>query len=256
VNAFCAAALVLATSASFAAGLTAAQVVEKNAAARGGLAAWRGVKALTMSGDMDVGGKTNATVPYTLSLKRPHMSRLELKFGDQTSVQTFDGKQGWKYRPYLGRTEPEPLTAAELASEQASDDLDGALIDAERKGAKVELAGMEKVDGKDTYKLKVTRNGAARHLWIDASTFLDVKIDGEPRKLDGRPHKVAVYFRDFKPEQGLVIPHTLETVVEGVKDSRKIVVKTVRVNPTLDDALFGKPQVTAAPKPAAAPATP
>jgi hydroxylamine reductase (hybrid-cluster protein) len=57
---------------------------------------------------------------------------------------------------------------------------------------------------------------------------------------------VAVFFRDYKTVGGLNIPHTLETVVEGVKQTRKIVVKTVTINPKLDDALFGKPQPASA----------
>ena len=251
--ALCAASMAFVASAAFAADLTAAQIAEKNAAARGGIAAWRAVQSMSMTGEMDAGGKTDAKVPYTMSLKRPNMSRLEIRFENQAPVQTFDGKQGWKYRPYLGRTEAEPLTAAELKSEQASDELDGALIDAERKGTKVELQGMDKVEGKDTYKLRLTKaGGASRNLWVDAASFLEVKIDGEPRKLDGKPHKVAVYFRDYKTVNGLNIPHTLETVVEGVKQTRKIVVKSVTVNPKLDDTLFGKPQsgasVAASPK--------
>ena len=244
--ALCAASMAFVASAAFAADLTAAQIADKNAAARGGVAAWRAVQAISMPGEMDAGGKADTRLPYTMSLKRPHMSRLEIRFESQTAVQTFDGKQGWKYRPYLGRAEAEPLTVAELKSEQATDELDGALIDAERKGTRVELQGMDKVEGKDAYKLKLTKvGGASRNLWIDAASFLEVKIDGEPRKLDGKPHKVAVYFRDYKTVNGLNIPHTLETVVEGVKQTRKIVVKSVTINPKLDDALFGKPRPVA-----------
>jgi outer membrane lipoprotein-sorting protein len=198
---------------------------------------------MSMTGEMDAGGKTDVKVPYTMSLKRPHMSRLEIRFNNQTAVQTYDGKQGWKYRPYLGRAEAEPLTAAELRSEQATDELDGPLIDAERKGTKVEVAGVDKVEGKDAYRLRLTTaGGASRNVWVDAASFLEVKIDGEPRKLDGRAHKVAVFFRDYKTVNGLNIPHTLETAVEGVRQTRKIVVKSVAINPKLDDALFGKPQ--------------
>jgi outer membrane lipoprotein-sorting protein len=254
--ALCAASLAFLGSAASAADLTAAQIAERNAAARGGVAAWRAVQSMSMTGEMDAGGKTNAKLPYTMSLKRPHMSRLEIRFDNQTAVQTYDGKQGWKYRPYLGRTEAEPLTPAELQSEQATDELDGPLIDADRKGTRVEVAGVDKVEGKDAYRLRLTNAaGASRNLWIDAASFLEVKIDGEPRKLDGRAHKVAVFFRDYKTVNGLNIAHTLETVVEGVKQTRKIVVKSVAINPKLDDALFGKPQpadaAAASPKAAA-----
>jgi len=54
-------------------------------------------------------------------------------------------------------------------------------------------------------------------------------------------HKVAVYTRDYKAEGGLMIPHTLETVVEGVKQSHKMSIQSVKVNPSLEDTLFAKP---------------
>lgn len=239
--AFCATSML--ASAAWAADLTAAQIVEKNAAARGGQSAWRAVNSLTLSGDMDAGGRSDAKLPYVLSLKRPHKSRLEIRFQEQTALQTFDGRQGWKYRPYLGQTDVEPLTPAELKVAAAADELDGPLIDPAGRGAKVDLMGMEKVEGKNAYKLRLTQGtSAVRHVWVDAASFLEVKMDGEPRKLDGRVHKVAVFFRDYKAVNGLQIPHTLETVVDGVKQTRKIVVKTVSVNPKLDDLLFSRPQ--------------
>ena len=81
------------------------------------------------------------------------------------------------------------------------------------------------------------------NLWVDASSFLEVKIDGEPRKLDNKMHKVAIFYRDYKTVSGLTVPHTLETVVEGVSQTHKINFKTVKVNPPLEDALFAMRQL-------------
>ena len=115
------------------------------------------------------------------------------------------------------------------------------LIDSSAKGARIENAGTDTVDGHAAYKLKVTRkDGQVRYVWVDASSFLDVKIDGEPRKLDGRPHAVAIYLKDYKRDQGLMIPHLQETVVQGVNGSEKITIETVVVNPKLDDTRFRK----------------
>jgi hypothetical protein len=81
---------------------------------------------------------------------------------------------------------------------------------------------------------------------VDATSFLELKIDGEPRKLDGRMHNVAIYYRDYKTESGLAVPHVLETVVEGNKQSRKMTIQQVTVNPPMDDAFFANPQLAAA----------
>ncbi|MDC6179324.1 outer membrane lipoprotein-sorting protein [Ralstonia solanacearum] len=227
-----------------ASGLSAAQIAERNVAARGGLQAWRAVNTMVMSGQMEAGGKKNTTLPFVLTLKRPHKNRLELHFEGQTALQVYDGTQGWKVRPFLGRDEVDPYTPDELKSAAASSELDGPLVDYAGKGTQIALAGVDKVEGHRAYKLKLTmKDGSTKHLWIDAATFLDLKIDGEPRKLDGKMHDVTVYLRDYRTEHGLKVPHVLETAVQGVKQTHKITVERVAVNASVDDALFAKPKL-------------
>jgi hypothetical protein len=223
------------------------EIVDRNIASRGGLDAWHAVTSMTISGEMDAGGKQDAKLPFVLSLKRPHLNRLEIKFQEQAAVQVWDGQQGWKVRPYLNRNEVEPYTAAEVRSAAASAELDGPLIDFAKKGTKVEVVGAETVEGKNAYKLRLTRKGGEQiHVWIDAGNFLEVKIDGEPRRMDGRMHPVTIFYRDYKPVNGLKIPHTMETVVGGIKGSHKMTIVAVKVNPPMEDSLFAKPQLVLA----------
>lgn len=226
--------------------LTAAQIVSENAAARGGLKAWHAVQTLTMSGRVEAGGKKNEALPFVMKMKRPHMSRLEVTFRDQTALQVFDGAQGWKVRPFLGRNDVEPYTSGEERSASGWQELDGPLIDYARKGSKVKLIGMQAVEGHKAYKLKLTlKNGEERHVWVDAKTFLERKIDGDPRKMDGKLRNVAVYYRDYKNEKGLTMPHVFETVVDGDKQTHKLYIERVVVNQPMDKALFTKPQIAA-----------
>jgi outer membrane lipoprotein-sorting protein len=244
------AALAAAATSQAQATLSAAQIVDKNIAARGGLAAWHSVQTMTMQGTLDAGGKENHALPFVMKLKRSHKSRLEITFKDQTSVQVYDGAQGWKLRPFLNRNEVEPYTKAEANSTAATDELDGPLVDYAAKGTKVAFVGNESVEGHPAYKLKLTlRSGEQRNLWIDAATFLELKADGAPRILDGKSHPVAIYYRDYKSEHGLVVPHTLETAVQGVKATYKIQISRVAVNEALDDSLFQKAQLAAAATP-------
>ena len=187
-------------------------------------------------------GKT-VQLPYVIELQRPRKMRLELVFKGETAVQVYDGVNGWKLRPYLGRKDAEPYTADELKAAAQEQELDGPLINYSAKGTKVDLAGTEQIEGRDAYKLKLTlKGGQVRHVWVDARTFLDVKIDGVPRRLDGKPHAVAIYLRDYRPVEGLMIPHVLETTVQGVKDSEKMTIERVALNPKLGKARFAKPQ--------------
>nr|WP_321793614.1 outer membrane lipoprotein-sorting protein [Burkholderia pyrrocinia] len=224
--------------------MSAAQIVERNVAARGGLQAWRTVDTLTLSGLMEAGGTKNTALPFVMTMKRPHKSRFEVRFNEQTAFQVYDGTQGWKVRPFLGRNEVEPYTPAEAKSAAQSAELDGPLVDYASKGSTVQLLGSETVEGHRAYVLKVTtKERAERRVWIDAATFLELKIEGEPRVLDGRTHSVSVFFRDFRKDSGLVVPHTLETVVAGARQTHKLTIDRVAVNQPVDDTQFSKPQL-------------
>jgi hypothetical protein len=258
--------------------LTAAQIVEKNIAARGGLQAWRAVQAMSWAGQMDAGGgsinrsrriaagrrgrpgkmeltdnKDAATngeagkqvqLPFVMEMKRPNKSRVEIEFAGKTAVQVYDRTNGWKLRPYLNRNDVEPFTAEEAKSEAGRVGLDGPLVDYAAKGTTVELEAVEPVEGRDAYKLKLTtKTGDMQHIWIDRESFLDVKVEGAPRRMDGRMRTVWIYQRDFRSVQGVRVPFVLETAVDGYHETHKMVIDKVEVNPKLDDALFAKPKV-------------
>ena len=238
-----------AAEAKRAARLSAEQIVARNVEARGGLAAWRKVETLKLSGEMDAGGTAGAKLPFVLSMKRPHKSRLEITFAGKNAVQVYDGTHGWKLRPFLNRDDVDPFTPAEARSAASSAELDGPLVDYVKKGTRVELVRTEKVEGKEAYKLKLKlKGGEERFLWVDAKTFLEARISGEPRKLDGRAHDVWIYYRDYRKVNGLKVPYVMETVVKGVKAraSQKMAIQSVAVNPPLEDALFARPSAALA----------
>jgi hypothetical protein len=264
-----------------AAKLTAAQIVDKHIEARGGLQAWRGVQSVAWNGKMDAGfgdsaarsaryvsnaAKANNTrakkellaqqngapkpeadkqvqLPFLYEMKRPNKSRVEVVFDGKTAIQVYDGSKGWMMRPYLNRDDWEPFSPDQAKMQAAEAGLDGPLVDYAKKGTKVELESVEAVEGHDAYKLKLTmKNGDVRHVFIDAQTFLDVKVEGMPRRMDGRMHTVWVYQRDFRSVQGLMVPFVLETAVDGYKDTHKMLIEKVGLNPALDDALFVRPK--------------
>jgi hypothetical protein len=233
-----------ASSAQAMGNLTAAQLIDKNIAAKGGLQSWRAVQSMTFSGKLDAGGKSKTQLPFVLEKKRPRKTRVEIVFANDTAVQVYDGANGWKLRPYLGRRTVEPYSPEELKSAAFESDVDGPLVDYAGKGSKVELEGVEKVENQDAYKLKVTmKGGQVQHLWLDAGTFLEVKVEGTPRRMDGKMRPVSIYLRDYKTVNGLQVPYVIETAVEGNRDTHKMLVESVAVNSKLDDALFAKPNV-------------
>jgi outer membrane lipoprotein-sorting protein len=222
--------------------LTAEQIAERNAQARGGLKAWRAVQSLQMTGLLDAGGRSNARLPFTLQMKRPHYQRVTIEFAGQTAVQVFDGQNGWKLRPFLNRNDTEPFSEEERTRLLHQDDLDGPLIDYAAKGSRIELDGTEMVESKANYRLKLTtRDGYTRRIWIDGTTFLESKMEGNPRRLDGKMRHVENFLRDWRRVQGVMIPFISESHAETARLSPRMTVEKVVLNPQLADSLFAKP---------------
>jgi outer membrane lipoprotein-sorting protein len=264
-----------------AAGLTAEQIVEKHVATRGGLAAWHAVQTMSWAGKMDAGvgdsvartqnylaqtwgskspkaraakaaaakgespkeeAAKQVQLPFVLEMKRPGKSRIELEFTGKTAIQVYDGKEGWLKRPYMNRNDWEPFSEEQAKASAGKWDMDGPLIDYAAKGTQVALEGVEKVDGNDAWKLKLTlKDGTVQHLWVDQKSFLDVKVEGTPRRMDGKMHTVWIMQKDFRSVQGVTVPFELETVVEGYPDRHRMQLEKVAVNPKLDDSRFMKP---------------
>ncbi len=175
-------------------------------------------------------------------MERPDKSRLEIQFAGKTAVQVFDGANGWKWRPYLDRPAAEPFTAQEAKAAAGKQQMGGPLVESATAGTKVELEGVEPVDGHAAYRLKLTtRSGDVQHVWIDTQSFLDVKVEGLPRLMDGRMHSVYVTQRDFRPVQGLMMPFVLETVVAGYSGVHRMTIEKVSVNQKLNESDFGRP---------------
>ena len=250
------------------------EILDRNARARGGLAAWQKVHAIAYSGKIDAGRQRpgpdesfanpnaspkerrksritrereleNAPViqlPFSLEVARGRKSRMEIVVHDKTAVQVYDGHSGWKLRPYLGPDrKPEAYSAEELklAADQA--DIDGWLLDAKAKHNSVVTEGVEAVDGKAAYKLKVTlANGDTRHVWVDADSFLDVKVEGA-RRLDGKIKPMYTALKDYRTVDGVKLPFLMETRMEGFRDAQRIVIEKASLNPTLAADRFAKP---------------
>jgi len=82
-----------------------------------------------------------------------------------------------------------------------------------------------------------------RHVWVDAKSFLDVKYQRAVRNKVGGIDTVEVFYRDFQDVHGLKLPMTIETGSAGAKNSDKMVIERVALNPPLEDRTFARPHL-------------
>jgi outer membrane lipoprotein-sorting protein len=221
------------------------EVIAKNVAARGGLDKIRAVQSLRMTGTMSMGPGMDA--PMVLELARGNRMRMEFTVQGKQGIQTFDGTSGWVLMQFMGQTEAEAMPAEAIKDVVEQTDLDGPLVDYQKKGHKVELVGKDQAPGADAYHLRVTlKSGVVRDIWVDAASGLEVRGEGR-REMGGRTMEAETVLGDYRAVDGMQFPHRIEGGPKGTPQKQTIAITKIEVNPTLDAARFGKPTPAPAP---------
>jgi hypothetical protein len=226
--------------------LTAAQIVEKNAAARGGLEAWRKIETMSWVGHVETGSAAGIRLPFMLEMKRPNKTRFAINAPQQVSMRMFDGQRGWKLRSTnSGQPDLQPYSPDEIAFARDGQVIEGPVMASQANSAGVVLEDVEEIEGSKAYRLGVKLpSGATYHAWIDAQSFLEIKSVREFRNAVGRPGTVTKHYRNYRPVDGLQIPFVIENSTETGKIADRMVIERILLNPPLDDRIFSKPAVS------------
>jgi hypothetical protein len=230
--------------------LTAAEIIEKNIAARGGLEGWSKVQTMVWMGHIEGANASAPAMPFVLELKRPNMTHFEIMSLKEKYSRIFDGSRGWKLRPNRngGGQDVQAFSPEEVNFSRDEFVIDGPLVDYQAKGVAVNLDGVDEVEGRRAYRLSLKLpSGANRRVWIDAETYLDIRYDRPSSNPLTRNAAVSVYYRNYTTVDGLQIPLSIErgaaTGAAAGNAPEKLRIDRVLVNPPLEDRAFAKPGV-------------
>jgi len=233
---------------------TADELIAKNLQARGGKDKIKAVQSARMTGKMVMGQGMEA--PFTMEMSRPNKMRMEFTIQGMTGVQAFDGKTGWSVMPFMGKKDPEAMSADEVKQAADQADMDGMLVDYKDKGHQVEYAGKEDVEGTPAYKLKVTKkNGDVADVYLDAESYLEIKQAGKT-KMRGQEIEGETTFGDFKTVDGLVFPFSMEQKAKGMPAGMTMTISKIELNPTVEGSRFAMPAAEKATEKKQSPAPP
>ncbi len=221
---------------------TADEVISRYVAALGGPEKLAARRSLRVTYKMSLPNDTEARLISEWKRPGKFCSEMELAQGGPT-FQACDGQTWRQLRAMYGETEPEEMPPELVRMSAYQADMDGPLVDYAKKGHTVELAGREEVDGRPAYRLhfvpKGARSGEADDYFIDAQSWLLVQFRAQ-RAVGGVEVRVRRTYSDFRPVEGVLIPHTREDVKEdaGEKQTYKTVVEKVETNIDLPDERF------------------
>jgi hypothetical protein len=211
------------------------RVVRLWAAATGGVDQIRAIRSVRMTGRIAFG--SDAPLPITVEVARPGKIRTEVRFPEGSWIQVYDGREGWTISPF-SKGPPQPMTPEQIANAPEQADIDGPLVDPARKGIRLALEGKESVDGKDAWRIRVTRaDGVVRHLDLDVSTSLKVRWEGDLGEGSDRKTNASL-FSDYRSVRGLSFPFRIVSGVKGGPVGQEIVFEKIDVDPPIPDSDF------------------
>ncbi|MGH7742404.1 MAG: hypothetical protein ACRENS_10320 [Candidatus Eiseniibacteriota bacterium] len=219
------------------------RIIARCITARGGLDSLRAVSSKRLTGRVVFAGRDSGA--FMVEMKRGGKMRQEMNLTSGSVITTLDGTRGWAISSMRQQSEPDSLTAGQVRNMAGGADLDGPLVDWKSKGNLVELLGVEKVLGRDAWKLKVTQaNGQMRLDYIDCVTHLEVKWVG---LVDQRSQQVTFesYFNDYRKVGGTWHAFRIDSDSPGSSQLQTLIFDRIDVNVPIDDADFGRPALAA-----------
>ncbi len=224
------------------------EVIAKNIQARGGLDKLRSLDTVRQTGKFNIQG---FQADFAQENKRPDMVREEITIQGMSDVTAYDGKVGWHVSPFSGRKDAELLSEDDLKGIVEDGDIEGQLVDYQKKGYKAELAGHDPVEGTDCYKVKLTlKNGDIRYYYLDVDSYLELKVETQ-RMIRGAFQYRETLYGDYEQVNGIYFPMSFESSEKGDPNRVKITIEKVEVNVPLANSLFVVPASPPAPHPAA-----
>ena len=213
------------------AGVTAEKVIDAHVAAIGGKAKIGTIKDLQTTAEMKTPGPV-----FTVKTYQKGGSKILVDIsmnGNPMSKQVYDGQKAGQMT--MGQTQA--LSGQELGDlkEQA---MFAKEMNYQSTGYKLLLKGAEDVNGSNAYVVEVERpDGKKSTEYYDMKSGLKIREVSPGTGADGQPAMQMVELSDYKPVNGVLLPNVL-TVTGLLPVPVKIMVKEVKVNAGVDDALF------------------
>lgn len=172
------------------------EILAKNTEAMGGASKLNTLTTLKMSGNMSAQGMD---IPLTITKSHMKGMRLDIEVMGTSNYQIITPDKAFMFFPIQQMTEPKELDAETVKTMQSQLDLQGALFNYKEKGTAIELAGTEKVEGADAYKLKALyKSGKSTTFFIDKNTNRVVKTISKVKAPDGTEAEMETSFSDYK----------------------------------------------------------
>lgn len=222
---------------------SAADLVARNLAARGGAAQLASLKGVRFEGRMVFPGDFQLT--YRETRARTGVGgalRIDAALQGLTLVQAYDGSSAWRINPFEGRKDAERMSLDEARALADQALLEGPLLSSRRDGSTVTYLGREDFDGTLAYKLRVAKKDGDDFVYLlDPDTFLEIK-EIETRRVRGTQQVTEYELGDYEKVGGVYFPMSIDSWPQGQPNQRQqVIIATASADPAVTPTLFAQP---------------
>ncbi|MFQ5640191.1 MAG: hypothetical protein ACE5IR_19600 [bacterium] len=226
------------------------EIIQKHIEALGGAEKIQAIKTLKMTGTSTRGNRFE--VKFVRYWKYPNLVRNESEIRGQIMVQAYDGESAWGIIPFRGDGKPQALQGRRAQNFIRQGDFSGPLVHVQEKGLQVEFKGIEEFEGTEVFKLKISgTDGRTFFTYLDTQYYMEIKRVVKKPGPDGNEMEITTLFSDYKPVNGVMIAHALETLRGGFSGRRGrggrgggknvTTIEKIEVNQEIDDGIFKMP---------------
>ncbi len=198
-----------------------------------------GLENLEKAQTMTIQGKVSQMgmeIPLTILVKKPNKVRITQEFNGMEIIIAFDGAKGYMVNPMTGSTDPVELPAEQLGGVQEYNMFRDSFMDGFKAG-RVTLEGEEAVEGKPTFKIKITsETGTATTIFIDKESYLTVKSAQTVNQM-GQEMEVESYVRERREVNGIKFGTVITNFVNGAEMGGMNLEK-IEFDTPIDDSVF------------------
>jgi len=216
---------------------TAAEIIKKNIAAKGGEEKLRGIQSITRKGVITL-VSSKMTFPVTSVRQRPNLLRSETLFQNKKMIDGYDGTTAWAISPMLGgkgeKAVKMPAGDAQALIEEAQFDHPFLRPD----DYEITLVGSDSYLGEDVFVLKLSRSKVNfDYYFINSETWLEMK-KVSTRVIKGKTIETTSRYKDYKNVNGILVAHRTES--RGVQRSQ-FEITSIVFNKKYSSAYFAMP---------------
>jgi outer membrane lipoprotein-sorting protein len=208
----------------------------------GGVDNWKNVKTLKFTGIVNAQGME---IPWEMYQTKDGKQALTIDLqGKKITQFAFDGESMWTTNFATMQAEKGDAETSSNMKKTAAKDFPSPFIDYKEKGYTVELVGEEIMEGTETFKIKLVQDPIMvdgeetqniTFFYFDKENFVPIASEREMKQGPMKGQMLKDIMSDYDEQDGLYFPYSMTS------GGQPLTVKTIEVNPEIDDAVFAFP---------------